>query len=156
MLAEFVADYLSLRPSPSSPYGSGFSQACQASGSFGAGFGNTTPGLKPGGCSLSIPASLNYGQAQSYAGASYFIPSGTGSVMSVFLGVSLDLQQSFTLYNWAVNGSSAGLGSMNGNLGFAVDPGFPSFDVNMFFGGGGGFSGNGECGVGGWNDVCSL
>ena len=77
MLAEFVADYLSLRPSPSSPYGSGFSQACQGLSTLG----NGGPSLQPMACSPYVPVGQT---AEGVATATYFVPSGGGGAAIFF------------------------------------------------------------------------
>ena len=169
---EFRLDYLIFRIKATNPYSNSFGEAVGALGPTVLGSthtnaegqitptptGNTGLGGMLGGSPL-VPFDNPTGdEILSALQVDFF---NTSNMSDSFTGVSANLQAAYATYIYAFNsmlGMHYGfsLGSMNGNLSFAVDPGFPGFDVNMFFGGGGGFSGHGECGVGGWNDVCSL
>lgn len=93
------------------------------------------------GCGLYIPASFTPSQKAGAIGAYYSLPSATGTDLA--LATALD-----NLYL-----APAGFSAESFSLGMQTDPSFPSLDVGMFFGGGGGDS---QCGIGGWNDMCSL
>ena len=162
---EFRLDYLILRAKVTNPYANSFGEATGALGTSVLGPTKVNVegqivrlGGMLGGSPLVPFDNPTGGEILSALQVDFF---NTSNMSDSFTGASANLQAAFATYIYAFNNIFGmhygfGLGSMNGNLNFAVDPGFPSFDVNMFFGGGGGFSGNGECGVGGWNDVCSL